>query len=152
MSSIAVKQLVQAPLGSAARLLQAYIEAHPAHESGGVRLVLRARSLERPAVVTMTPAHRPADMTPRFAVHWESEEEGPYPIFDGFLSIEAGEDYNVFSLALEGMYKPPGGLAGRAFDAVVGNRIAEQTARELLADIAGTMEARLANEEAAKRH
>lgn len=151
MSTIQAKQVVKAPLASAARLLQVFLDAHPAHAGGGVRLLLHARNLERDAVVTLVPAHRPQDMTPRFTVHWEAEEEGPYPVFDGILAIEAGDDYDFFRLALEGTYQPPLGLAGRAFDAVVGNRIAEQTASELLAEIAGVMEARIRDEEAAKR-
>lgn len=151
MSSIQAKQIVNAPLASAARLLHVYLDAHEPHPSGGVKLLLHARNLERDAVVTLVPAHRPQDMTPRFTVHWEPAEPGPYPVFDGVLTVEAGDDYDVFRLALEGTYQPPLGLAGKAFDAVFGNRIAEQTARELLAEIAGVVEARVRDEEAAKR-
>ena len=151
MSTIQTKQIVSAPLASAGRLLQIFIDAHEANPSGGVKLLLHARNLERDAIVTLVPAHRPQDMTPRFTVHWESAEGGPYPVFDGILTIEAADDYDVFKLALEGTYQPPMGLAGKAFDAVIGNRIAEQTARELLSEMAGVMEARVQDEEAAKR-
>lgn len=152
MSTILQKQTVDAPAAAAGRLLQTYLDAHPKHESGGVRLVLRAHTLEQAAVVTLTPAHRPQDMAPRFTVHWEAEGDRPYPVFDGVLTVEGGDDYDEFRLALEGTYKPPLGIAGKAFDLVVGHRIAERTAQELLADIAGVMEARFANEEAAKPH
>lgn len=152
MSTILRKQVVEAPAASAGRLLQVYLDAHPKHQNGGVRIVLRAHTLEQPAVVTLTPAHRPQDMAPRFSVHWEAEGGGPYPVFDGVLTVEGGDDYDEFRLAIDGTYKPPLGLAGKAFDLVVGNRIAERTAQELLADIAGVMEARFANEEAAKPH
>jgi hypothetical protein len=152
MSALSAKQTVAAPLPSAARLLQTYLEAQPSRNGGGVRILLRAHGLEQPAIVTLTPAHRPQDMAPRFAVHWEAEGDGPYPVFDGILTIEGGDDYDVFRLALEGTYQPPLGIAGKAFDLIVGNRIADQTAAELLADIAGVMEARFANEEAAKPH
>ena len=152
MSTILKKQTVDAPAAAAGRLLQAYLDAHPKHETGGIRIVLRARTLEAPAVVTLTPAHRPQDMAPRFSVHWEAESDGPYPVFDGILTVEGGDDYDEYRLALEGTYQPPLGIAGKAFDLVVGNRIADRTAQELLADIAGVMEARFANEEAAKPH
>jgi hypothetical protein len=152
MSTILAKQTVKAPLASAARLLQVYLQSHPQHDGGGVRIALRAHTLEAPAVVTLTPAHRPQDMAPRFTVHWEAEGDGPYPVFDGILTVEGGDDYDEFRLALEGTYRPPLGIAGKAFDLMVGNRIADRTAHKLLADIGGVMEARFANEEAAKPH
>lgn len=151
MSTLQVKHNVAAPLASAARLLQVFMDAHESHPAGGVKLLLHARNLERDAIVTLTPAHRPQDMTPRYSVHWQSAAQGPYPVFDGVLSVEAGEDYDAFRLALDGTYQPPLGLAGKAFDAVIGNRIAEQTARELLAEMGGAMESRVNDEEAAKR-
>jgi hypothetical protein len=132
--------------------LNVYLETHPAGENGGVRIGLHAHNLERPAIVTLTPAHRPQDMAPRFAVHWEAEGDGPYPVFDGFLTVEGGDDYDMFRLALNGTYQPPLGVAGAVFDLVLGNRIADQTAHELLSETAGVMEARFANEEAAKPH
>jgi hypothetical protein len=151
MSSIITKQVVEAPLASAARLLEVYVQAQPARENGAVQIGLHAHNLERSAVITLTPARRPQDMAPRFAVHWEAEGDGPYPVFDGTLTVEGGDDYDMFRLALDGAYQPPLGIVGVAFDLLIGNRIADQTARELLADIAGVMEARFATEEAAKQ-
>jgi hypothetical protein len=42
---------------------------------------------------------------------------------------------------LNGSYEPPLGPVGAAFDAVVGHKIAENTARNLLAMIADSIEA-----------
>ena len=42
---------------------------------------------------------------------------------------------------LNGSYEPPLGAVGAAFDAVVGHKIAENTARNLLAVIADSIEA-----------
>jgi hypothetical protein len=74
-------------------------------------------------------------------VTWAPERSGPYPTFTGDLAIESADDYNSFYLVLNGTYEPPLGAVGAAFDAVVGHRIAENTARNLLAVIADSIEA-----------
>lgn len=140
---------MRAPLGSADRLLHEFIAQHPATDAGA-RLTLHARDLELPAVVTLTPNKRPGDMTPRFRVHWEAASGGLYPVFDGELTIGADEDYDAFWLVLDGGYVPPGGIAGKVFDAVVGNTIAQATANGLLADMRASIEARITTEEANK--
>src|ERR1700734_2836318 len=96
MTSIVEKELVHAPLASADRLLQAFFAAHPAPEGPRARIMLRAGDAAQPAIVELTQAHRPQDMTPRYAIHWEAEGGGLYPNFDGELSVEADEDYNAF--------------------------------------------------------
>ena len=68
----------------------------------------------------------------RTAVTWKPEDGGPFPTFNGFLSVEQDERYGSSSLLLEGTYEPPFGVAGKAFDAVLGRRIATATAHELL--------------------
>lgn len=150
MTEISAKQLVGAALASADRLLRAFFSAHPGPQ-GSARIVLHARDLQHPAVVTLTPAHRPGDMTPRYAVHWEPDGGGPYPVFDGQLSVGGSEDYDEFWLVLDGGYQPPLGIPGKVFDAVLGHRIADETARALLVDVAREIEAHVAQEEAAKR-
>jgi hypothetical protein len=152
MSHLSERELVHAPLGSADRLLSAFMEANPAPAAAGARVILRAAEFAEPAIVSLTPAHRPADMTPRYAVHWQAEGGGAFPIFDGFLSVAADEDYNSYWLVIEGDYEPPGGLAGKMFDAVIGNRIAVATTRNLLASLRETAEALFTKEEARKPH
>ena len=66
------------------------------------------------------------------AVVWEPASGGPFPVFRGFLSVQSGEDHGSCKLVLEGDYRPPFGVAGRVFDAVIGRRIARVTARDLL--------------------
>jgi hypothetical protein len=61
---------------------------------------------------------------------WTPKGGGPYPTFAGTLTFEpAGAQTN---LALDGDYEPPGGIVGKAFDAVVGRRIAAAGVRALL--------------------
>lgn len=84
-----------------------------------------------------------------WSLHWHPQG-GPYPDFDGQLTVRADEDYSSCALELRGTYEPPGGIAGAAFDAIVGSRIATATARELLTAIGRDIEARYDREEAAK--
>jgi hypothetical protein len=151
MTSIVEKDLVHAPLASADRLLQAFFAAHPEPDGAGAHIVLRAGEAAQAAIVTLKRAHRPADMTPRYAIHWEAEGGGLYPNFDGELSVESDEDYNAFWFVLNGSYEPPGGVAGQLFDAAVGHRIAETTARGLLSEMRAETEAIFAAQESAKR-
>jgi hypothetical protein len=150
MTPIAAKQLVRAPLGSAHRLLQAFFAANPGAKGARARVKLRAGDASQSAVVMLRQVHRPQDMTPHYNVHWEAESGGPFPVFDGELTIGADEDYDAFWLELHGVYAPPGGLAGQLFDSVIGRRIADETSRRLLGEIAAAMERGFAREELAK--
>jgi len=94
-------------------------------------------------------ASRVSDLEARFEVEWKSNDGGPYPAFHGELVIE-NEDYTSFWLILEGTYEPPFGVAGSTFDAILGKRIAAQSARELLARMASSIEAGFQADEAAK--
>ena len=151
MTSIVEKDLVHAPLASADRILQAFFAAHPAPDGARARIVLHAGDVAQPAIVELTPAHRPEDMTPRYAIHWEAEGGGLYPNFDGELNVEADQDYNAFWFVLNGTYVAPGGVAGQLFDAAVGRRIAVATARGLLGEMRTETEAYFAAQERAKR-
>lgn len=67
-------------------------------------------------------------------IAWQPHDGGPYPLFHGTLSVE--EIDGLFSrLDLDGTYEPPLGLAGLAFDAVLGHRLAIETARQFLGDV-----------------
>ncbi len=67
-------------------------------------------------------------------VSWSPKKGGPYPSFSGTLSV--AEDAVGWSrLEIDGTYEPPFGVAGAAFDAAVGNRIAQGTAVELLSEL-----------------
>ena len=67
-------------------------------------------------------------------VSWTPKDGGPYPRFDGTLSV--AEDGAGWSrIEIDGSYRPPFGIAGAAFDAAVGQRIAQATASELLAEL-----------------
>ena len=151
MSTISERTLVHCSVNQAARHLARYFKARGNSDGEVARLSLRAEvpvpgskgkmQLERTAIATLVPRHKPGEMTPHYGVTWAPEAVGPYPTFTGDLAIESGDDYQSFYLALHGTYEPPLGALGAAFDAVVGHRIAEMTARNLLAVIADSIEA-----------
>ncbi len=67
-------------------------------------------------------------------VSWSPKDGGPYPTFAGTLSV--AEDAVGWSrIEIDGEYKAPFGIAGAAFDAALGQRIAHATAFELLAEM-----------------
>jgi hypothetical protein len=151
MSAIVEKELVHAPLAAADSLLRAFFAIRRAPEGIGARIVLHAGDVAHAAVVRLEPAPRPEDMTPRYRVHWEAAEGGPYPAYDGELLIGADNDYDTFWLLSDGTYTPPGGIAGQVFDAVAGHRIAGAVARNLLIEIRVAIETLFAAQEQAKR-
>ena len=65
---------------------------------------------------------------------WAPRDGGPYPTFNGTLSV-AQDAIGWSRVEIDGTYQPPFGIAGAAFDAVLGHRIAQQTALELLAEM-----------------
>jgi len=69
----------------------------------------------------------------KLRLSWDPQDQ-TVPQFAGTLSsCEKGP--GTATLLLEGTYKPPLGVAGAAFDLVVGRKIAAATARALLGDI-----------------
>lgn len=69
----------------------------------------------------------------KLALSWDPEDQ-TVPRFTGTLT-SSGEEPGKTTLTLAGSYKPPLGVAGRAFDLVVGRKIASATIRSLLEDI-----------------
>ena len=150
MTAISEKAFVQAPLASANRLLQTFFDENTDGTGLQARILLSVGDIQQPAIVSLQAVRRPEDMTPRYRVHWEADGGGAYPVFDGELTVGGDDDYNAFLLRLEGGYVPPGGTAGRIFDAVVGHRLAESTARTLLRQIGATIESHFNTEETVK--
>jgi hypothetical protein len=102
-------------------------------------------------IVTVAPARDPMHFDEPWKLHWEPKGD-LYPAFDGTLTVRADESYASSMLELEGTYNPPLGAAGAAFDALLGQRIAAETAREFLRRIGTTMEAQYHQVEEAKHN
>jgi hypothetical protein len=76
--------------------------------------------------------------TSRYAIAWDAGRTArgiPTPGFTGTLTLSSGEDYSETSIELDGTYEPPGGLAGRAFDELIGRRVAHATLAALLGGV-----------------
>ncbi|MBV9439810.1 MAG: hypothetical protein JOZ24_07450 [Candidatus Eremiobacteraeota bacterium] len=97
---------------------------------------------------------RPVRLT--FAVHPDDTEAGRthdamliewqagtrlFPQFHGTVRLRIAS-VDATALRLEGAYRPPLGLLGRAFDAAIGRHIARATMRDLLARLGASLEER----------
>ena len=109
-----------------------------------------ASGIEKDVIVTFGSAIDPLHFDQPWHVKWTPHGGGPYPDFEGTLTVRADDDYCSCVLELQGNYEPPFGVAGAAFDAVVGSRIASATAREFLRTVSRDIEEQYRTEEAAK--
>jgi hypothetical protein len=101
-----------------------------------VRVPLGDMQVSKDVLATVSEGTDPMHFDQPWNVHWSPVGGGPYPDFDGQITVRADEDYTSCILEIQGEYRPPGGAAGKAFDAVVGRKIASATARALLEQIA----------------
>ncbi|MBV8344050.1 MAG: hypothetical protein JO190_03525 [Candidatus Eremiobacteraeota bacterium] len=69
----------------------------------------------------------------KLALSWDPADK-TVPRFSGALT-SAEKAPGLTTLTLQGTYTPPLGIAGKAFDLVVGRKVAAATARALLEDI-----------------
>jgi hypothetical protein len=102
-------------------------------------------SLSRDVLATLTPSAKGRGLEHPIDVVWNAED-ALFPVFEGRLAITA-KSPTASTLSLEGSYKPPLGAVGKAFDAALGHKIAEATARELLRDIRERIEHEYLREE-----
>ena len=78
------------------------------------------------------------DQPDAIALAWDPKD-AVVPKFAGALHAERSESAHSI-LILEGEYRPPFGVVGAAFDAVLGQKIAKATAASLLRDIKSFIE------------
>ena len=137
MAEIHDRILVECPLEQAADLLSERF-ARRGGDVLTIQVPLADVSVAREIVVSFTP-HPERSRYRTVNLSWAPKGGGPYPTFAGTLTFEpAGVQTN---LALDGNYEPPGGIVGKAFDAVVGHRIAAAGVRALLEAIKANLEA-----------
>jgi hypothetical protein len=145
---------VNCPPAQAHRHLDAFFrehaEAHDPRDTGGIHLTLRIPlqmpglktelTLQRGARATVTRVRAASDSSDTLAVTWEALGGGPFPHFEGTITVKGDDDYASFRLVLAGTYAPPLGVAGEAFDAVIGRWLALATARDLLLRLRDSIE------------
>ncbi len=110
---------------------------------------LPGAELVKEVVVTYDAATDPMHFDQPWRLHWKPKS-GPYPEFDGELTVRADENYESSLLELQGSYRPPGGAFGAAFDAAIGGRIATATAQALLQRIGAELETAYLHDERSK--
>ncbi len=153
MSDLLERRVLRCPYHLAQQYLGESIGARAASgEPGPLVLALNVPGgeLVKEVVVTYGTGTDPMHFDQPWQVRWRPQA-GPYPEFDGELTVRADETYESSLLELKGSYRPPGGALGAAFDWAVGGRIATATAQALLERIGAEMESRYQHDEQAKR-
>jgi hypothetical protein len=152
MSQLSERRIVGCPYNLAQRYLEESLA--PSAASGepsrlSLTLAVPGGELAKEVIVTYGAAIDPMAFDQPWRVHW-APQAGPYPQFEGELTVRADETYQTSQLELTGSYRPPGGALGAAFDWAVGGRIAAATAQALLERLGTEMEARYERDERAK--
>ena len=152
MSQLLERRVVGCPYNLAQRYVADSVG--PSARSGvATRLELTVSGpgleLTKNVVAWFAPSTDPMHFDQPWRLRW-MPKAGPYPEFDGELTVRADETYQTSLLELRGTYRPPGGALGAAFDWAAGSRIATATARELLKRIGEEMESRYQRDEQAK--
>lgn len=139
MSILKATSVVQIPFAQAADLVERFfLSSNPENGIATLRLSAPGAGLGIDSfavghdVIASFRRRKGPNQTIVFDLHWESASGGPYPIFNGTLTVAEDESYENCRLILEGSYTPPGSVAGAVFDAALGSRIADATAHELL--------------------
>jgi hypothetical protein len=157
MSELHLKRPVACPSIQARTHLEHFFAEHD--KGDGAVIALRASlglpgfpalNVERDCLARLSREQPDSSMIQHYRVAWASASGGPFPRFEGTLSIPDGEDYTSCWLALDGHYEPPLGVAGEVFDLAIGQRIAAETGNDLLTRIGTAIEASYAGVEAAK--
>ena len=155
MTNITERHFVPCPYGLAKSFLAS--ELFPT-DGGQLEWILHVApptpkgiELSKDVDVFVSRAIDPMHFDEPWHVTWTPHGGGPYPTFSGTLTVRADEDWNVSALELKGSYEPPLGPAGKAFDLILGARLATLTAKALLARIGDRLLAHYRAEEAAKR-
>lgn len=139
------RAFVAAPVAEAPRLLRRYFDEHA--DDGVLQFALRAPvrlpglgaeiALRRDVIATID---MNSESDGRYAVQWKPADGGPFPRLQGVLSLDAEETGDACRLTIEGTYDAPD-RGGSGEDAMLGHRIAQATARDLLARIGAELEA-----------
>lgn len=100
----------------------------------------RQVSIDREVRVEARRTRGEASLADLMLITWMPEGTAVFPSFEGTLIVRASREGDACSIELDGSYSPPFGAAGQVFDAAIGHRIAQATARELLKDLKRAIE------------
>lgn len=152
MAELNESVFVKCPYHRAGGYLAAYVNARIEGKTViTLRVPVGSAELKKDVIVQFARGADPMHMDQPWRVHWTPKDGGPYPDFDGELTVRADEDYSFALLELKGNYRPPGGALGHAFDDIAGSRVAAVTAQMLLRELGDAFEAKYKAEEAEKQ-
>ena len=97
-------------------------------------------SIDREVRIEARPVRHPGRDAEVMEISWVPEGTAIFPRFDGSLFVTGFGNAALSYVELDGYYTPPFGAAGQIFDGAIGQRIAQATAREFLADLKTTIE------------
>jgi hypothetical protein len=144
MNTLREEIYVNCPVNQARRHLEAFFREHQMITLR-VPMVIPGLKMgvlvQRDVRATVRQIRAASDAFDTLSVSWEAVGGGPFPRFEGTIDVKADEDYESFRLVLHGRYDPPLGMAGEAFDAVVGRWVAIAAVRDLLGQIRDAVEA-----------
>ena len=140
MTNVREHVFIEAPYSQAVAAFEWRLGLTPGQSEGRCVLTLVAPVVEGHEIardVTAETKRLPgeANFTARYALSWDAGRTArgiPTPGFAGSITLRAGEDYDECELELDGRYEPPGGIAGKIFDDVVGRQLAHATLGALL--------------------
>jgi len=154
MSQLSERRVVHCPYHLAQKYLAQTVEGRAdSGEESLLTLTVGGPGVDmaKDVIVTFGSAVDPMHFDQPWRIHWRPQA-GPYPEFDGELTVRADETYETSLLELRGAYRPPGGALGAAFDWAAGSRIASATAQALLRRVGDGMQARYRRDELAKQN
>jgi hypothetical protein len=150
---------IEAPYVQAVAAFECRLGLAPGQSEGRCVLALVApvaggREIARDVTAATNRVPGTANFTSQYRIAWDAGRTArgiPTPGFEGTITLRAGEDYDECELALDGRYEPPGGVAGKIFDDVVGRRVAHATLGSLLDGVRRELRAAHERVEAQKR-
>ncbi len=158
MSIVKERVYVAAPYTQAREAFERRLGLTAASKRGECTLMLafpvgEGHEIARAVTATTQRQREGANYISHYLISWDAGRTAnglPTPAFAGSLTLSAGEDYGETVLQLDGAYDPPGGPAGRAFDELLGRRVAHATMHELLNGVGEVLRETHARIEAAK--
>jgi hypothetical protein len=148
MTRVHSSKTVKAPVAFAAASLKDELNRRPEPDtplSFDLRMPLAALgipggvTLDRRVVASIAPAPINGSEHP-LSLSWKAEGSDAFPEFRGTVRVVDSTRDEDSVLVISGTYRPPGGFAGRVFDATVGARIARATLDDLLRQLSDRIE------------
>jgi hypothetical protein len=144
MRQLCVRAIVDRPVAAARKALREYVQRH-CRPDGSVALSLRVPlfpsfttrlALIHDVPVSFWQGREEDNLDDVLLIEWTPKGWSPYPAFSGTVHVYPEADPQSARLEIDGAYEPPGGLAGRAFDALIGARMALVSLTDLVERLA----------------